>query len=141
MENQARVILSEEEIDAYYDEIIRVNTDRQAFINAKKVKRKKRNSIIRYSFVMLAFVCILSTFLQMSFTVNRRVRSISMLEKELRNASLENDDVQKRLADSMDATVIRNKALALGMSYPKEDMLVYYKVTNEDYMEQFAAVP
>ena len=64
-----------------------------------------------------------------------------MLQKELNTLRQQNDDAQKRLEDAVGRCEVQEKALQLGMGYPKEGNVVYYSVEDSDYMFQTRDIP
>lgn len=141
MLEQMATHMTEEEIDAYYERQQEENLKRYYAIQANRAIREERGRLIRLVMVTVLALVVCTVFLKLSFQVQQQVYRVSVLQKEIHTLRLENDDAQKRLRDARDLQAIQEKAVSLGMGYPKEGNVVYYTLDDHDYMFQTGEIP
>ena len=133
--------MTEEEIDAYYAKRHREDLLRYYNIQASRAIREDRGRLIRLALVMIVTAVVATLFLQLNFQVQQKIYRVAVLQKEIDALRLSNEDAQKRMDDARDLFLVREKAEALGMGYPKAGNVVYYSVEDTDYMFQTDDIP
>lgn len=80
--------------------------------------------------------------LSMQAKVTSQSDSISMLQSELETLTDNNNAYEAKINSSVDLEQIRDIAVnQLGMVYPVEGQVVYYDLTEADYVRQFHDIP
>lgn len=89
---------------------------------------------------MTVLICALYVHLQSN--ISTRMRHISSLEGQVMELQMDNDAAMKRVEASVDLDEVKRRAMdELGMVYPTEDQIVYFKVDTDDYMNQYQDIP
>ena len=127
-------ILTEEEIDAYYDNLVRVNREKKVILEHKRNMRQDRRRLIKIVGILLVVTLLVSIFVKLSTEITTRLHTISTLEAEVDRLHLVNEDADRRIRDKANVRDIEQVAHGLGMTYPTQDMIVYYDVDERDYM-------
>ena len=141
MLEQGAVHMTEEEIDAYYRERREEALKRYYAIQANRAIREDRGRLIRLVIIMVTTLVVCTVFLKLNFQVHQQIHHVSVLQKEIDALRLANEDAQKRIEDTKNLYEVREKAISLGMGYPKEGNVVYYSVDDTDYMFQTEDIP
>jgi Tfp pilus assembly protein PilN len=85
-------------------------------------------------------VCI--AYLQFQAQMTEKVRSISVLEKEVADLRSDNDETYNRINNSVDLEHIKKVALEeIGMVYASKDQVVLYDNQESDYVRQYSDIP
>lgn len=84
-------------------------------------------------------LCMSMVFLEMR--VRSQALHVAGLQSELNHIVSENTDTKKRMMDAADYAWIEQEARKLGMTYPTQDMVIYYNAPTEDYMIQTQEIP
>ncbi len=80
--------------------------------------------------------------LSMQAKVTNQSDTITILQAELETLEEDNDAYETRINNSLDLEAIRETAInKLGMVYPSEGQVVYYDLTESDYVRQYQDVP
>ncbi len=95
--------------------------------------------VVALSVALALAACI--GYLYLKAEVASTTKSISSLESQIQELTVENNDALARLEASVDLTAIRTQALELGMNYPTEEQIIYYSVDNSDFMNQYQNIP
>lgn len=127
-------ILTEEEIDAYYDNLVRVNREKKVILEHKRNMRQDRRRLIKIVGILLVVTLLVSIFVKLSTEITTRLHTISTLESEVDRLHLVNEDADRRIRDKANVREIEQVAHSLGMSYPSQEMIVYYDIDEKDYM-------
>lgn len=110
-------------------------------------RNQDRALIMNRSYVaFLTFAAILTCitagfYIKLQSDVTIHLESIAALENSVNELRCENDATEKRLATSVKLSDVRSQALALGMTYPTEDQIVYYEIDGADFMSQYGEIP
>lgn len=95
---------------------------------------------LAFSVIATLFSCTL--MLSMQAKVSAQNDSIMALQSELETLTDENNAYETRINNSVDLEQIRETAInRLGMVYPTEGQVVYYNLTQSDYVRQYRDVP
>lgn len=80
--------------------------------------------------------------LSMQAKVSTQSNTISTLQSEIETLADDNNAYEARLNSSVNLDQIRDRAMnELGMVYPTEGQVVYYDLTESDYVHQFTDIP
>lgn len=135
------VCMTEEEIDAYYRKREEEHLKRYYDLQAKRVLREDRGKLVSMVAALLLILVVCTIFLKLNFQVQQQIYQLAVLEKEIDMLRLENADAEKRLEDAGNATLVWEKAQAMGMGYPKMGNVIYYTLEESDYMIQIGEIP
>ena len=141
MLEQNAAYMTEAQIDDYYRSQREEHLKRYYMIRAHREMRESRGRLARLVLVTVLTLVVCTVFLQISFRVQQQTYRVAVLQKELNTLRQQNDDAQKRLEDAVGRCEVQEKALQLGMGYPKEGSVVYYSVEDSDYMFQTRDIP
>ncbi|MBO5154627.1 MAG: hypothetical protein J6C00_09810 [Eubacterium sp.] len=133
--------MTEEEIDAYYKERREEALKRYYAIQANRAIREDRGRLIRLVIIMVTTLVVCTVFLKLNFQVQQQIYHVAVLRKEIDALRLANEDAQKRIEDARNLYEVRERAISLGMGYPKEGNVIYYSVDDTDYMFQTGDIP
>lgn len=133
--------MTEDEIDAYYERMERENLRRYYAIRANRTIKEDRIRLCKLVALTILFLVVCIIFLKLNFQVQQRVYHVAVLQKEIDELRLVNADAKKRIDDSADLHAIQEKAVELGMTYPKQGNIRYYQVVGSDYMYQECSIP
>ena len=119
----------------------------------KKIRRAARRNRELAQDMNWASVCFLSlcvimvavaavSLIQMQSQVTQRMKHIAALESQINDLKADNDTRYKEITTSVDLEYIKDVAInQLGMKYATEDQIIYYKVDNNNFMEQYVDIP
>ncbi|MBO5239247.1 MAG: hypothetical protein J6B50_10825 [Lachnospiraceae bacterium] len=94
------------------------------------------------AFSVLATLTACTMMLSMQAKVTNQSDTISMLQSEIETLTDENNVYENRLNSNVNLEQIRETAInQLGMVYPTEGQVVYYNLTEADYVRQYQDVP
>lgn len=141
MLEQKTVYMTEEEIDLYYSKRREEDLKRYYAIRASRTIREDRGRLIRLVLVTLVTLVVCTVFLKLNFQVQQQVYRVAVLQKEIDALRLSNDDARKRISEANNLHEVWDKAISLGMGYPKEQKVIYYSVDKTDYMFQTGDIP
>ena len=141
MLEQNAAYMTEAQIDDYYRSQREEHLKRYYTIRAHREMRESRGRLARLVLVTVLTLVVCTVFLQISFRVQQQTYRVAVLQKELNTLRQQNDDAQKRLEDAVGRCEVQEKALQLGMGYPKEGNVVYYSVEDSDDMFQTRDIP
>ena len=78
----------------------------------------------------------------MQAEVTNQGNTITMLQAKIESMEEENNAYETRINNSIDLEAIRDTAInKLGMVYPTEGQVLYYDLTESDYVRQYQDVP
>lgn len=85
-------------------------------------------------------VCVV--YIQLQSDITSRMKNISRLESQVNDMRADNDAAIKRIDLSTDLDAVKSAAMTqLGMTYAREDQIVYYSIEDSDHMNQYADIP
>lgn len=94
------------------------------------------------AFSVIATLAACTMMLSMQAKVTNQSDTISLLQSEVETLTDENNAYETRINSSINLEQIREQAInQLGMVYPTEGQVVYYNLTEADYVRQFQDVP
>lgn len=111
---------------------------------AQKGLRVAMNPVFAVSLgIVVAATLVACCFmLSMQAKVTNQSDTITVLQAEIESLEEDNNAYETRLNNSVDLEAIRETALnKLGMVYPSEGQVVYYDLTESDYVRQYQDVP
>lgn len=117
-----------------------------------KVRRADSKKGLRYAmnpaFAVFLGAAVLVTLaactlmLSMQAKVTEQSNQITYLQSEIEVLTDENDAYEARINSSVNLNQIRDTAInQLGMVYPTEGQVVYYDLTEADYVRQYHDIP
>jgi len=81
-------------------------------------------------------------YVHLQNTITASKNNISSLEQELSDLKASNSAAESRIATATSLETVKNTALnELGMVYATSDQIVYYSISDEDYMNQYTDIP
>lgn len=115
---------------------------RKARQNQEKAMRMSRSYVSFLTMAVIIFGVFAGTYIKIQSSVTARMNDISNLESQIADLKADNDEAFKRINTAIDLDSIRNTAMSeLGMSYARESQIIYYTVGDDDYMNQYGAIP
>ena len=115
--------------------------------NAARRNREKALTMSK-GYVVFLSVCVFASayaafsLVQIQSQVSQRMRNVAALESQIQDMRADNDAKYKEITTSIDLNHIKDVAInELGMNYATEDQIVYYKVENNNYMDQYSDIP
>ena len=118
--------------------------------NRRNAARRNRQRAMEMSMGYVAFltVCVLMLafaavmFIRVQSQMTHHMRSVAALESQVIDMRADNDARYKEITTSVDLQHIKDVAInKLGMSYPTEDIVVYYSIDNSNFMDQYGDIP
>lgn len=110
--------------------------------NQERALRTSKSHVAFMTMAVLVFATFCGFYIKIQSDITVRMRTISALESQIADIKADNDEALKRINTSVNLDGIRNAAMAeLGMSYAKESQIIYYSVSNDDYMNQYSEIP
>lgn len=81
-------------------------------------------------------------YIKLQSDITIRLGHIAKLEAEVSQLKADNDATDKRLSTAIRMEDVKLKAVdELGMAYPSEEQIVYYKIDHADFMSQYGEIP
>ena len=115
---------------------------RKARRNQQRAMRVSKSYVAFLTMAVLVFGGVAGMYIAVQSDITARMKTISKLESQIADLKADNDEAFKRMNTSIDLDGIRNAAMTqLGMTYVRENKLVYYTVGEDDYMNQFGEIP
>lgn len=94
------------------------------------------------AFAVVATLGACTLMLSMQAKVTNQSDTISLLQSEIEALTDDNNAYEARINSSVNLEQIRDAAInRLGMVYPTEGQVLYYDLTEADYVRQFRDVP
>lgn len=110
--------------------------------NQERMLRMSRSYVAFLTMAVIVFGTFAGVYIKLQSDVTARMKHISSLESEIADIRADNDEAFKRINTSVDLDSIWNAAVTeYGMSYAREAQIVYYKVGDDDYMNQYGEIP
>ncbi len=141
MQNDMATTVAERCIDYYYDKIQQENQKKYEQIQKRKELRRRKYRAMNHIALMFVMIGLCMFMVWMEMRVRSQALQVEWLQSELNNVVSENVDTKKRMMDTADYAWIEQEAKKLGMTYPTQDMVIYYDTPAEDYMIQTQEIP
>lgn len=110
--------------------------------NQEKALRTSRRYVMFLSMGAVVFAMVAGAYIKIQSDITARMKTISKLESQIADLRAENDEAYKRISTAVDLDAIKDTAInELGMFYATSRQIVYYTVENDDYMNQYIAIP
>ncbi len=110
--------------------------------NQEKALRASRRYVMFLSMGAVVFAIVAGAYIKIQSDITARMKTISKLESQIADLRAENDEAYKRISTAVDLDAIKDMAInELGMFYATSRQIVYYTVENDDYMNQYIAIP
>lgn len=115
---------------------------REVRLAQERVLRANRRDVLFLTLGVMIFGLFAGIYIQIQSDITARMRTISGLESQIADLKAENDEAYKRINTAIDLDAIKNTAIQeLGMFYATPEQIIYYKVENDDYMNQYIQIP
>lgn len=131
-----------------YGNVVTKPKQNLVLIKNKKKQENKAKSILKRTliFLELALVLAISVSIAIDFlsikAKNTQAREeIIKLESQLNALKEENNDSLTKIKSSINLEEIKQRALELGMYYPDESQVIFYKDIDDDYVRQINPIP
>lgn len=133
--------IRKEKIEREKEEELR-RRKRQARRNQERALRMSRSYVAFLTVAVMVFGVFAGTYIKLQSDVTARMKKISSLESQISDLKADNDEAYKRISTSVDLESVREQAMnELGMSYVRESQIIYYSVSDDDYMNQYSEIP
>lgn len=110
--------------------------------NRQRELEMNRGYLVFLTLCVLVIAASSVMFVKMQSQMTSRMRSVASLESQVLDLRADNDARYKNITTSVDLNHIKEVATKkLGMTYPKENQVVYYSVENSNYMDQYRDIP
>ncbi len=110
--------------------------------NQQRAMQMNPGYILFLSAAMLVTVGICVVFLKLQADVHNNMKQIAALESQILELKTDNDAADKKLEGSIDLGAVKEIAInQMGMRYPTQEQIVYFRVDEEDYMNQYQDIP
>jgi cell division protein FtsL len=110
--------------------------------NQERELRMSRRYVVFLTMAVMVFGGFAGFYIHIQSDVTARMKTIASLESQIEDVKADNDEAYKRINTTVDLENIRNTAInELGMSYAKSSQIIYYTVTEDDYMNQYSEIP
>lgn len=131
-----------------YGNVVAKPKQNLVLIKNKKKQENKAKSILKRTliFLELALVLAISVSIAIDFlsikAKNTQAREeIVRLESQLNSLKEENNDNLTKIKSSINLEEIKQRALGLGMTYSKENQIIYFEEIEDDYVRQVRPIP
>lgn len=125
---------SEEQIELYHAKKKRAAYEKKQLILLKRQKRRAKYELLSSVIIVLLTGSLFFYGVYLTTEASAHSRRIAVMQNELRDQIRENDDMKKRIDDSVNLLSVKDQAIALGFGYPDERSIVYYDLPDCDYM-------
>ena len=120
----------------------RKRQERDERLAKERILRANRRYAFFLSMGVVIFGLFAGAYIKIQSDITARMKTISKLESQIADLKAENDEAYKRINTAIDLDAIKNTAInELGMFYATQEQIVYYKVENDDYMNQYIQIP
>lgn len=115
---------------------------RAAKANQQRALRMSPGYVVFLSAAMALTVGVCAVFLRMQADARHHMSQIATLENQILELKTDNDAAQSKLERSIDLEQVKDIAInQLGMRYPTQDQIIYFRVDEDDYMNQYQDIP
>lgn len=110
--------------------------------NQEKELRMSRGYVAFCTLALIITCGVCVTYIQVQSEITSRMKHISVLETQIEDLKADNDAAVKRVEISTDLEAVKNSAInELGMVYAGTGQIVYYDISDDDYMNQYSDIP
>jgi len=130
-----------DQVDNYFAEIRRKERRHKELAKEHQDNiRNTRKTLFLLVLCVLA-VCIAALpLVYLNLEVNSRLRSVSKLQSQVVALRNDNDAKERNYTIKYNYDELKDRAEALGMRNTTGDQIVYFKMVEDDYMEQKASI-
>lgn len=110
--------------------------------NQQKALRMDKGYVMFLTMAVL-ITCVISVmYIRIQSDLTEHMHNISRLESQVSDVKIDNEATRKRIETSVDLNHIKDVAInQLGMVYASPDQIMYYEVSDDDYMNQYSDIP
>lgn len=141
MKNDKALIVAEHMIDFYYQKKQQENLKRYQWIQRKNTLKDTKKNLIDCTLAGMIIFALCFTMLDLEMRARRHSENINVIQSKLEEVKNQNTDAMKRLSDTADYQHIREEAHKMGMSHADKDRIIYYDISESDYMIQVKDIP
>lgn len=128
-----------EELERIRRQKVRRNAARR---NRERAMYMSKSRVIFLSVCVLLAAVVAGTYVQFQANVSDSRREIANMEEKIADLRADNDARYRTLINSVDLEQVKQTAMKkLGMSYPKQSQIVYYRVDKNSFMDQYKDIP
>lgn len=110
--------------------------------NQDKALIMSRGYVAFLTFAAIVTCMTAGLYIKLQSDITIRMEHIAVLESGVNTLKADNDAAYKRLITSVRMEDVKKRAVdELGMSYPKEEQIVYYEPDYTDFMSQYSEIP
>ena len=110
--------------------------------NQQKALPMDKGYVMSLTMAVLVIGIISVLYIRIQADLTERMHNISRLESQVSDVLIENEATRKRIATSVDLNHVKDVAVnQLGMVYASPDQIMYYEVSDDDYMNQYSDIP
>lgn len=116
--------------------------NRQVRENRRRAMQMSPGYVLFLTAAVALTLGVCAVFIQLQSEINTRMRNVASMESQILDLKTDNDATMNRIETSINMEDIKNAAIdQLGMVYPGQDQIVYFKVDANDYMNQYRDIP
>lgn len=120
----------------------RKNRRNAARRNRQRAMEMNRSYVVFLTACVCVIACSAVMYVKIQSQVTSRMNRVASLESQINDLKADNDARYKSITTSVDLNHVKDVAInQLGMSYPKEDQVVYYSIDNNNFMDQYSDIP
>lgn len=110
--------------------------------NQQKALRMDKGYVMFLTMAVLVTCVISAMYIRIQADLTERMHNISRLESQVSDVTIDNEATRKRIETSVDLNHVKDVAInQLGMVYASPDQIMYYEVSDDDYMNQYSDIP
>ncbi len=110
--------------------------------NRQRAMEMNRGYVFFLTACVFAVAIMAVMLVDMQSRLTTRMQNIENLQDKTVDLRADNDARYKNAVTSLDLNHVKDEAVnKLGMSYPKEDQIIYYTVDNNNFMDQYSDIP
>ena len=102
--------------------------------NQQRTLVMNRTYVLFLSFATLVCAAVCGLYVQKRASLITNMSTVASLQSQVNNLRAENDALEKRISMSIDLDQVKIAAAGFGMAYPQDEQVVFYTVSDEDYM-------
>ncbi len=135
IEDLVATSLTEEQIERYHAIKKRAAFQKKQLIIFNRQKRIARYRLLRTIMLVLFTGATFFYGVYLTTEVSLHQRQVLTMQDALRERIRENDDMERRIYDSVDILALKEKAISMGLVYPDPGSIIHYDPGSDNYMQ------
>ncbi len=141
-----RVVLTPVKVPAHViaarkERIRKKQMQRMVEKNRQRAMAMNRGFIFFMTLAMAVCCLVCYFYITLQGEVTTRLRNVAQLQNQVETVSTDNDTLEKRIGVKEDIAAIKEAASAeLGMSAITPEQIIYYSISDSDYMMQYGDI-